>query len=198
MSCQHFGGVPTIGLRVISFRNYHPSKKDDVYIDGVSKMVKDLIRSVDFLHDEYPNIGGGNLLDTDKLIFVSCGCLQSECMVVADKLVTGENRFAATFFSGGGIRNEVQPPEVDQLTYLPHLDTPTVIINWAGCPNLPLEYSQKGMLELLPLPNRLKKLYSIPRFKWGGFPVEHNARECNSWLDQLETLGRPRTVDVGR
>ncbi|MCA9213751.1 MAG: protein kinase [Planctomycetales bacterium] len=177
------------------FKRHFPTEQpSEVYIDGVTKMAKDLIRTVDFFHEEYPNVGGKDLLDTDKLIFVSCGCLQSECMVVADKLVARRNRFAATFFFAGGIRNEFQPPEVDQLTYLPHLDTPTVVINSAGNLASPLEYSQKGMLKLLPMPARLKKLYSIPGFQWGGFPLEHVEREGNSWLDQLETLGKPRTV----
>ena len=178
------------------FVPYLPSEQaPEAYVDGVTKMAKDLIRTVDFLREGYPQVGGTGLLDTDKLIFVSCGCLQSECMVVADKLVTGKKRFAATFFFAGGIHNESQPPEVDQLTYLPHLDTPTVMINWEGMLSRPLEYSQKGMLKLLPLPDRLKKLYSIPKFQWGGYPLEHVEREGNSWLDQLETLGKPRTVD---
>lgn len=174
-----------------------PSEQSpEVYVDGVTKMAKDLIRTVDFFHEEYPKVSGEGLLDTTKMIFVSCGCLQSECMVVADKLVTGKNRFAATFFFAGGIVNEAQPPEVDQLTYLPHLDTPTVVINNAGQLNCPLEYSQRGMLRLLPLPDRLKKLYSIPKFQWGGFPLEHVEREGNAWFDDLEALGKPRTVEM--
>ena len=178
------------------FVPHFPSEQTpEAYIDGVTKMAKDLIRTVDFLQEEYPTIGGTGLLDTNKLIFVSCACLQAECVVVADKLVAGKKRFAATFFFTGGICNEFQPPEVDQLNYLPHLDTPTVIINWEGMLSHPLEYSQKGMLKLLPLPDRLKKLYSIPKFQWGGYPLEHIEREGNSWLDQLETLGKPRTVD---
>lgn len=180
------------------FSPYLPSEQaPEAYVDGVTKMAKDLIRTVDFLRQEYPQVGGTGLLDTNKLIFVSCGCLQSECMLVADKLVTGEKRFAASFFFAGGIHNESQPPEVDQLTYLPHLDTPTVMINWEGMCNRPLEYSQKGMLKLLPLPDQLKKLYPIPGFQWGSFPLEHVEREGNSWLDELETLGKPRTVEFG-
>lgn len=181
------------------FKPGFPSEQEnDVYIDGVAKMAKDLIRTVDFLHDEYPSIGGGNLLDTNKLIFVSCGRLESECMIVADKLVSGKNRFAATFFSGGGIFNALQPAEVDQLTYLPHLDTPTVIINWAGSIEHPFEFSQKGMLKhLRSLPDEQKKLYSIPGFQWGSFPLEHLERECNSWLDDLKTLGKPQSARKG-
>jgi hypothetical protein len=112
-------------------------------------------------------------------------------MIVADRLVTNKNRFAAAFFCMGGIRNQRQPPEVDQLTYLPHLDTPTVILNQEGSLGFPREFSQRGMIALLPLSPNHRKLYSIPKWHW-WMPLEHIAREVNSWLDQLDTLGKPQ------
>ena len=96
------------------------------------------------------------------------------------------------FFGLGGIYNQFQPPEVDQLTYLPHLDTPTVILNKQGSLVRPHKYSQEGMLDLLPLPQNHKKLYSIPKQKW-LIPVEHIDEQVNAWFDQLDTLGRPKT-----
>ena len=103
------------------------------YTRNVVKMVQDLIRTVDFLNDEYNELANPEeQLDMGKLIFVSCNCFQSECMIVADKLVSGNNRFAAAFLALGGIHNQDQPPDVDQLTYLPHIDTPTVILNRKG------------------------------------------------------------------
>jgi hypothetical protein len=174
-----------------SFDPLYPDPKHwRVYSEGVVKMAKDIIRTVDFLHAEYPRVAGAQLLDMNRLIFVSCACLQSECMIVADKLVTNDNRFAAAFFCMGGIRNLHQPPEVDQLTYLPYLDTPTVILNEEGSVFLPLEFSQRGMLERLPLPPEHKKLYPIPKFHW-WIPLEYIDREVNSWLDQVDTLGKP-------
>ena len=168
----------------------------EVYSRAVVNMVKDIVRTVDFLNEEYPrqNTDPEQQLDMDKLIFVSCDCLQSECMIVADKLVSGQNRFAAAFFGLGGIYNQFQPPEVDQLTYLPHLDTPTVILNKKGSLKRPQKYSQEGMLDLLPLPQNRKKLYSIPKQKW-GIPVAHIDEQVNAWFDQLDTLGPPPTRD---
>ena len=164
----------------------------DKYSHGVAKAVKDIIRTVDFLETEYPKLTQPEQqFDMSKLIFISCGCRLSECMIVADKLVTGRNRFSGAFLCGGGIHNREQPPEVDQLTYLPHVDTPTVVLHMKSSLSSPYQYAQVGLWNLLPLPPKYKKLYSVPK---GTFAtsVKHIDRQVNSWFDQLDTLGKPK------
>jgi hypothetical protein len=162
------------------------------FTEGMVKVTKDLSRTTDFIY-EYQSLVGDNLLDRDKLGFVACGCMNTVCCLVADKLVTGQNRFQAVFFAEGGIANCIQPPEVDQLTYLPHLDIPSVILTTRRYLPRPYERSQKPMYELLPLVHEeSKRLWVIPNYDW-GLPPEHIDREVNWWLDKC-FKGKPALV----
>ncbi|MCA9171025.1 MAG: SUMF1/EgtB/PvdO family nonheme iron enzyme, partial [Planctomycetales bacterium] len=153
-----------------------------VYSDGVIKMAKDVIRTMDFFHDEYPTLAQPQeRLDMSKLTFMSCACRESACIIMADRLVRQKNRFAAVFFCWGGIDNQEQPPEVDQLTYLPHIRIPAFILNRRASQLHPWYFSQEGMRRMLEIPP--SNLFSIPQYthQSDAYFIE---TKVNSWLDR--------------
>jgi len=133
-------------------------------------------------------------LDLENLIFVSCHCKQAEVMLVADQLISKQTRFAAAFFVLGGIHNIRQPTDVDQLTFLPHLKTPSLLLNFGGCLFVPV-HSQQQMLQLIPLEPPRKHLITIPKWQW-EIPATHLEREVNNWLNDQTKV--PTSLRVTR
>jgi hypothetical protein len=175
------------------FNTWFPDPNNlDAFTEGMVKVAKDLSRTTDFIQN-YQALVGENLLDGDKLGFVACGQMNTVCCLVADELVTSQKRFQAVFFAEGGIANCIQPPEVDQLNYLPHLGIPSVILSTQRYLPRPYERSQKPMYDLLPLVHeQTKKLWVVPNYAW-GLPPEHIDREVNWWLDRF-LKGEPKLV----
>ncbi|MCA9217903.1 MAG: SUMF1/EgtB/PvdO family nonheme iron enzyme, partial [Planctomycetales bacterium] len=175
------------------FPSYFPdAHSPEAYTQWVVKRAQDFSRTVDLVQD-YNRLFDENLLDGEKLAFCATGDLNAACWLVADHhFVANKKRFLAAVFLNGGIVNCEQPMAVDQVTYLPWLDTPTLMLGSMRRSERPYQTSQKPMYELLPLvDNETKRNFVFPNYVY-GFPLEHFDREVNAWLNRW--LGNPNRV----
>ena len=177
--------------RSVEFPSMYPDPNDlDGYARRVVKMANDVSRTADFIED-YASLFGDDSLDSQNLAFVRCANLNTACWLVADKFFVngGSSRFKAVIFPNDGIENCTLPPEVDQLTYLPWLDTPALMINSKRDLWHPYELSQTRMYDLLPLSARAKRHVAIPNYAWGFRWRTGIEKSTNGWTVGLASPG---------
>jgi hypothetical protein len=149
----------------------------------------DVFRVMDFVEEFGPRLG----IDSKKVAFCSCygSCIYSPCWLVGDEIVAGRCRFQAAIFPNGGLINCIQPPECDQLTFLPHFRIPSLLFTTAMKFDIPYDYSQKKFLELMPMvPDDTDHFHDNHH---RGLSLEDFDREVDEWL--TAKMGPPKKIE---
>jgi dienelactone hydrolase len=149
------------------------------YRDHVVMWVKDLRRSIDFLHTRKD-------VDTDNIAFYGVswgGALAPIMLAVEDRMKTG-------ILHAGGLMFQRSLPEVEPLNYLPRVKQPVLTLNGKYDWWMPLETSLIPMFQLLGT-SAANKRHVL--FETGHFLPEHEtARESLDWL--RTHLRRPEPI----
>ncbi|MCA9211610.1 MAG: SUMF1/EgtB/PvdO family nonheme iron enzyme, partial [Planctomycetales bacterium] len=157
----------------------------DAYGRTVVNIAKDFSRTIDFIEQFEEATGIPSVLDKDRMAY--CGIVYGGCAgpiwMVADYLTHDRRwRVKAAVLTDAFLTQCLQPPEVDQMAYLPHLTVPTMMLNCRLISTGPYDRAQKPMYELLPLPDDQKVLKAFPQYTH-GIPAADFGIYANRWLD---------------
>ena len=141
------------------------------YKDHVIMWRKDIGRSLDYLETR-------NDIQIDKIGYLGIswgGRLGGTFLAI-------EQRLKVAVLNVGGLKMEKTLPEIDQLSYLPRIFQPVLMLNGKHDMYFPVETSQKPMFELLGTPNKDKKL--IIYDAGHQVPLIELVKETLLWYDQ--------------
>ena len=163
-----------------------PPDKVEAYRKTVINIVNDYSRTIDFVERFQEATGDPSLFDSDRLAY--CGFAWGGCIgplwMVADYLANDNTwRVKAAVLADASLVQCLQPPDVDQMTYVTHLRVPTIMLNCRLMARAPYDRAQKPMFDLLPLPAHEKELKAFPQYT-GGVPAEDFGPHANRWLDE--------------
>jgi dienelactone hydrolase len=150
-------------------------------------IVKDYSRTIDFIEHFQEATGRQNVFDLHRLAF--CGFRWGGCVgpvwLVADYLTHSETwRVKAAVMTDATLVQCLQPLELDQLNYLPHLRVPSMLLNCRRLVRAPFDRAQQPMYDLIPMePGTGKVLISFPQHTW-GIPAADFDAHANRWLDE--------------
>ena len=150
------------------------------YKEHVIMWAKDLARSIDYLESR-------DDMDTDRLAFAGF----SWGGVMGTILPAVEPRIKVNVLVVAGFCFQRALPEADQITYVPRVTQPTVMINGEFDFFFPVETAQKPLYDLLGTPEADKKYVVFP----GSHSIPRAAmiRESLAWLDRYQNA----SVTVG-
>ena len=139
--------------------------------DLIIQWSKDLARSVDYLESRKD-------IDSQKLAFygLSLGARMGVLFTAFEK------RIKASILLAGGLDSGDQPPEIDEINFLPRVKVPTLMVNGRDDFRFPLLVSQKPMFQLLGPPAGDKRHAVI---SGGHLPTRiETIKEVLDWLDR--------------
>jgi serine/threonine protein kinase len=162
-----------------------PPDKVDAYGRTVINIAKDYSRTIDFIERFEEATGQKSRFDVNRLAF--CGIGWGGCVgpiwMVADFLSHDDTwRVKAAILVNAGLVQCLQPPNVDQMTYLPHLKIPTLVLNCKLLAYAPFERAQMPMFQLLGVDESRKQITVYPQFQ-RMMPAKDFGLDANRWLD---------------
>lgn len=143
------------------------------YKDHVVMWGKDLSRSIDYLETR-------DDLSTENLVYAG----YSWGGAMGTILPAIEPRIRVNVLVVAGFCFQRAMPEADQLTYVPRVTQPTVMINGEFDFFFPIETSQKPLYDLLGTPEADKKYVVFPGSH--SIPRAGMIRETLEWLDRYQ------------
>ncbi|MCZ6759128.1 MAG: SUMF1/EgtB/PvdO family nonheme iron enzyme [Gemmatimonadetes bacterium] len=147
--------------------------KSTTYRDRRINWVQELSRTIDYLESR-------DDIDADRLGYYgySWGGLAAPIVLVVE-----EQRFDAAVLNVGGLDDSQQYlPEVDPINFVTRVRTPVLMINGEYDIVVPLETSQKPMIELLGTDPEHKRLHVTPAAHL--VPEDVLIRETLDWFDR--------------
>ena len=163
-----------------------PPDKVDAYGKAVVNMAKDYSRTIDFIKRFEEATRMPSMLDSDRLAFCGFGwggCICPVWMVADDLTHNNVCRVKAAVLTDAALVQCLQPPEVDQMAYLPHLRVPTMMLNCRLMARAPYDRAQKPMFDMLPLAEDTEKVLKAFPQHTHGIPAEDFGLHANRWLD---------------
>ena len=153
-----------------SFSVIHEGNESHEFSEGISQVVKDFRRSIDYLEAR-------NDIDVNNIAYygMSWGPMYGPIFATVD------DRIKTNVYVSGGLGPNVRP-EVHPVNFLPRVSQPTIMINGRFDSLFPFEKSIKLMFELLGTPDEDKKLVV---FDTDHIPPRNEMiKEILTWLDK--------------
>ncbi|HWR53788.1 MAG TPA: dienelactone hydrolase family protein, partial [Bryobacteraceae bacterium] len=145
--------------------------------DQVIQWSKDLGRSIDYLETRRD-------IDRGKIAYLGLSLGSAHAPILA----AVEERIKACVLLDGGFYLYSVPAEIDQLTYVPHLKKPTLMINGRHDYIFPNQTAQLPMFHLLGTPAKYKRHVVFETAHDVSVMRHEMIREVLAWLDRY--LGR--------
>ena len=160
-----------------SFSLIHGGKDSHEFTEGISQVVKDFRRSIDYLESRYD-------IDASKIAYygMSWGPMYGPIFAAV------EDRIKTNVYVSGGLGPNVRP-EAHPVNFLSRVTQPTLMINGRYDSIFAFETRIKKMFELLGTPEEHKKLvvYDTDHIP----PRNEMIKEILSWLDKYLAPVKP-------